>query len=255
MHDGNLVPIGGISPAHELAGGKVRDGRDELGAGYFLLKRETDGSVELIRAVEGQAVGGAAQLAKQQGDHGGIGAEVDVEVGDALAAAPVEKKCGLNEVSEVYCGSQVAACPQPCSECEAPERYQGTPQRGNGSTRTYLSNWRREHLEGATGLLDIFGIHQRLIDGPYPDPSDALASANQFPEFTSYKAMAGLWIRVYEVSEFQQGAPLWMGLTPAILRRERKITKEMIAGDSHSRSPPRPQRNSVSRDLHHEKGF
>lgn len=87
--------------AVELAAAELADGHYEISAADFFIQRQGIGTVELFRAMGGEAVRGAAEFPAEHRHGGGVGAEVGVKVTDVGLFQPLEQHAGFSEVDAV----------------------------------------------------------------------------------------------------------------------------------------------------------
>jgi hypothetical protein len=99
--DMELLPTFARREVHELAARVGTDAYDEVGGGDLLREVEAFGVVELVGAVDGEGVPAAEDAMCEESDRGGLGAEMNVEVGLAVVAHPLADHQSLREIHEV----------------------------------------------------------------------------------------------------------------------------------------------------------
>ena len=101
MHHLHLRPVRALDPAIDLAAAVRTDRHDEGRAAHLFGEPERARLVEFLRSVDGEAVGRAAQRAREHGHFRGVGAEMSVHVRRAGCAQPHEHAAGFGEVGKV----------------------------------------------------------------------------------------------------------------------------------------------------------
>lgn len=101
VDDVELVPVGKVGEDHGLAAAEVADAGDKFGLLNFFINAPAVGLEENVGAVEGEAVGAAAEGSGKHGDGAARGADVVVEVGDAAPLEVAGEDAALAEVEEL----------------------------------------------------------------------------------------------------------------------------------------------------------
>jgi len=100
MDNVDLGPVVVICPAVELAPGELADRDHESGTPDLLAQAVGSGSIKLLRAVHGEAVGRSPQNTAEHGDSCGIGSIMSVYVIDSEVGRPLQENAGLGKVDQ-----------------------------------------------------------------------------------------------------------------------------------------------------------
>ena len=166
VHDLDLGPVGGRQPAQQLAATERADGDDEGRAPALLAEAERAGAVELLGAVDGEAVRRAAELARQHRHLGRIGAEVRMQVIDPGGIGPLHQAAGFGQVGEVMEQRAVRPAPHRRRQPERPGEAERPRRRHRQRRAEHAAEAVLQQVAGALALGAVGGI--RAMSSPQP---------------------------------------------------------------------------------------
>ena len=155
--DVELLPVFVGREVHELAAGVRADADDEVGGGEFVGEVETFGVVELVRAVDGEGVSAAEDAMGEKADGGGLGSEMYVEVGLAVASHPLADHHGLRKVHEVEEETREVEATKAEDEGESAEVAGGGLEEGFGVGEEGAGDAVALDAVGAVGFFAFLG--------------------------------------------------------------------------------------------------
>ncbi len=218
-----------IRPALELAPPELADGHHEAGFSNLLRQRERMGRVELLGAVNGDAVARSPEPSAKQRHHGGVRPEVGVQVLRAPGGRPLANPTRLGPVGQMAQDPRRRA--SACRErgAQRAQRAARPADERAEQRRDQPQGPAPQHHARAAELVAVRGVHERGRRRAQGDPQDLYAEPFHRLDLAADEGVTQQGILVHQVHHAQRRP----GAAPRRIRR-RALTHALWRTSSRS---------------------